>query len=264
MSLQLEDLPSIGGSGTSIKVLFVNPNATASMTASCLKMISSSLPPDTTVYGYTGPAGKAPVTIESHLDSVISAAECLRDAYPLFSQVDAVVVGCFSDHPLVNCIREEFDIPCCGIMEAAFYTARMLGGKFGVLCTGYRSQIRHQYAVQGYGLEKFCAGLLSTKLTVKELETKPRTEVLSLMASCAKQLVEQQDADCIVLGCAGMADMASAVEQALEGRSVQVVDGVCCAVNILSGLVRMGLKTSKRGLFTWAKPGRELRGQSYL
>ncbi|KAH3663512.1 hypothetical protein OGAPHI_004913 [Ogataea philodendri] len=264
MASDLNELPFVKGSGeTTVKVLFLNPNATNSMTMSCLDMISNSIPADTIVYGYTGPENDTPITIEGHLDSVLSAASCIRNAYGLIDQVDAVVVGCFSVHPLINCVREEFSKPCCGIMEAGFYNARLLGGKFGVVCTVYRSQIRHEFAVRNYGLTPFCAGLLSTKLAVKELETKPREEVLALMANCALELVKK-DADCIVLGCAGMADMANAVKAAVEPYHVQVIDGVSSAVNILSGLVRMGLRTSKRGLFMDSKPNRELRGQNYL
>ena len=59
----------------------------------------------------------------------------------------------------------------------------------------------------------------------------------------------------IVLGCAGMADLA----RFLEGRlQVPVIDGVAAAVKFAEALVGLGLKTSKRGdlAFPLVKPYR--------
>lgn len=247
-----------------IKVLLINPNSNQNMTLNCLRMIEPSLPIDTIVYGYTAPKGKGPTTIEGHLDGVISATSVMRDAYDLISQVDCCLVACFSDHPLTNCIREEFEKPTCGIMEAAIYSARMIGGRFGIVATLYRSEIRHYDAVRNMGMQGFCAGLLSTGLKVGELETKPRKEVLNLMEEVAESLVYEKDADTLILGCAGMSDMKEAVEKKVSKENVQVIDGIVCGVNILSGLVRSGLKTSKRGLFCSSKDSRDSRNQDYL
>lgn len=247
-----------------IKVLLINPNSTETMTLNALKMVQSSLPLDTIVYGYTAPYGKGPTTVEGHLDAVISATSVMRDAYHLISQVDACLVACFSDHPLTNCIREEFDMPTCGILEAAVYSARALGGRFGIIATVYRSEIRHADAIRNMGLSGYCAGVRSTGLKVAELETKPRLEVLKRIGQVATTLVEEQDADALVLGCCGMSDMKAAVEQAVSHRSIPVLDGVVCGVNFLSGLVRSGCKTSKRGVFSSAQEARTSRGQNFL
>ena len=47
-----------------------------------------------------------------------------------------------------------------------------------------------------------------------------------------------------MLGCAGMADLASSLSQE---HGVPVLDGVACAVTLAEGLFRVGLKTSKLG-----------------
>lgn len=257
----LNNLPFVGVNDK-IKVLLLNPNSTEIMTINCLKMAKEHLAPDVTVYGFTA-SKPAPTTIECHLDGVLSAAAAFRDAYDYIGQVDAVLVACFSDHPLTNCIREEFDIPVCGIFEASIYTARLLGGKFGILTTVQRSSIRHGHAVKAMGLDGFCAGLLSTNLKVAELHTKPREEVLALLADRATKLVEQ-GADTLILGCAGMSDMQQAVTEAVQDKGVQVIDGVVSGLNLLTGVVRSGLKTSSFGLFCSSKESRETRGQEYL
>ncbi|KAG0686460.1 hypothetical protein C6P40_004005 [Pichia californica] len=245
------------------KILLINPNSTKLMTINCIKMIEQHIPPDSIIYGYTAPS-TAPTTVEGHLDGVISSADVMRDAYNLIKDADACLVACFSEHPLINCIREEFDMPVCGIMEAAMYTAKLIGGRFGVITTVYRSQIRHEDGVKNYGISNGCAGLLSTGLKVAELHTKPREEVLEIMKSVATTLVLEKQADTLLLGCAGMTDMKMAVEEAVEPYGVIVIDGVISGVNILSGILRSGLKTSKRGLFCSSLESRLSRGQDWL
>lgn len=245
------------------KILLINPNCTELMTVNCIKMVEQHLPADAIVYGYTAPK-TGPTTVEGHLDGVLSSADVMRDAYDLIKQADACLVACFSDHPLTNCIREEFDMPTCGIMEAAIYSSRIIGGRFGIVTTVYRSSIRHDDGVRNYGLSGNCAGLLSTGLKVAELHTKPRDEVLSIMKNVATKLVVDKDADCILLGCAGMTDMKQAVEEAVHPYGVIVIDGVVAGVNLLSGIVRTGLTTSKRGLFCSSLESRQSRGQDWI
>lgn len=262
----LESLPKVENGQTNskkMKILLINPNSTELMTVNCLKMARSFLAPDVVLYGYTS-SKPSPAVIECHLDGVLSSADTFRDAYDYAKQADAMLVACFSDHPLVNCLREEFDVPICGIFEAGLYTARLLGGRFGIVTTVGRSSIRHGDAVRNFGLSGFCAGLLSTNLKVAELHTKPREEVLQLMSDVAYKLVEDYGADVLILGCAGMADMQEAVENSVKHRSVPVIDGVVSGVNLLTGLVRSGLKTSPRGLFASSLDARAERGQNYF
>ena len=69
--------------------------------------------------------------------------------------------------------------------------------------------------------------------------------------------------ECLTLGCAGMTDMVTAVKEA-AGEDVQVVDGVVAGVHHLVGLVRLGGKTAKSGLYASSATGRKLRGQDYI
>ena len=55
----------------------------------------------------------------------------------------------------------------------------------------------------------------------------------------------------MVLGCAGMADLCERLSAEL---GVPVIDGVAAAVVMAEGLVRMGLRTSKRGDYAFPLP----------
>jgi allantoin racemase len=67
-------------------------------------------------------------------------------------------------------------------------------------------------------------------------------------AEIARALAED-GAEAIVLGCAGMADLAAALADKF---GVPVLDGVACAVALAEAAATLGLKTSKRN--TYAPP----------
>jgi len=151
-------------------------------------------------------------------------------------------------------------------MEAALYSARMLGGRLGIVATGARSKIMHEDAIRYYGLEGFSAGVETSNLGVLELERLPRDKVLGLVGLAAKRLVQEKGADCIALGCAGMTEMKIRCEEEVGAKDAiaQVIDGVAVGVQILIALVREGHVTAKGGLFRSSQDGRKARGQDWL
>lgn len=249
--------------GKKIRVLLCNPNATKFMTDNCVKMVEPTLPPDAEVVGFTAPP-PAPSAIEGNFDNIMSAAAAARAIIPIQQRegYDAMLVACYSDHALIRVLREEFDVPVIGIMEASLFAARTLGGRFGIVGTSNRSQIMHADAVRHYGMDGFCAGIESCNLGVLDLERKPREQVLKIMQEAALRLTAK-GAEVLTLGCAGMTDMKLAVEEAV-GAQVQVVDGVVAGIHHLVGLVRLGGKTAKSGFYASSVTGRKLRGQEYV
>ncbi len=235
------------------------------MTEACLRSLEATLPPHCTVTGFTAPH-PTPSAIEGHLDGVFSAAAAARAVIPIASNYDAFLVACFSAHPLINALREELPGPVIGIMEAALYTARMLGGRLGIVATGARSKIMHEDAIRYYGLDGFSVGCETTGLGVLELERLPRDKVLGLVGEAARRLVQEKGADCIALGCAGMTEMKMRCEETVGAKeaTAQVIDGVGVGIHLLIGLVREGHVTAKGGVYRSAKDGRKARGQDWV
>ncbi|KAK2777887.1 hypothetical protein FQN53_002022 [Emmonsiellopsis sp. PD_33] len=243
-----------------VRILLCNPNSTKFMTDNCIKAVQPTLPPDVEVHGFTAPY-PSPTAIEGNFDSVMSAAACIRAIIPIADQYDAFLVACYSDHSLIRVLREEIGKPVIGIMEASLFAARTLGNRFGLIATSKRSKVMHEDSIAHYGFEKFCAGVGSCGLGVLELESKKEEEVLDIMCGVAKDLVAK-GADTLTLGCAGMTNLKSAVEKAV-GEDVQVIDGVVAGVHHLAGLVRMGGRTARAGMYASSKEGRAARGQGY-
>lgn len=245
-----------------IRVLLVNPNSTKSMTDACVAMCQTQLPPDVVVTGFTAPR-PAPSAVEGNFDNIMSAASAARALFPLAATHDAVLVACYSDHALIRMLREELPRqPVIGIMEASLFAARTLGGRFGLIVTSDRSKVMHEDSIRHYGFDGFCAGVASCNLGVLDLHEKSQDEVMKIMCDVGKRLVAQ-GADVLTLGCAGMTPLKAAVEEAV-GDDVQVIDGVLAGVQHLSGIVRMGGRTAKRGVYRSSAAGRKARGQDWI
>lgn len=254
------------------------------MTAACLRSIADTLPPHVTVHGFTAPP-TAPTAIEGRADAVLSAADCFRALHPLLRttyspgadstttttttpppRFDAFLVACFSAHPLIPMLREEYPQPAIGIMEASLYASRICGDRLGIVTTSQRSRFLHADAVgAAYGLAAFSAGCEASDVAVLELESGPRGQVHDGVAGAARRLVEERGADCVCLGCAGMTGLREVCQAAVGGEGeVMVVDGVAVGVHFLIGLVREGLGTAKRGSYRSSAAGRERRGQNWV
>ncbi|KAF4120833.1 Asp/Glu/Hydantoin racemase [Geosmithia morbida] len=269
---RMESLPHVSGeTARPIKILLIQPNSSQHMTDGCLRSVQGSLPPNVTVYGFTGPE-TSPSAIEGRVDWVLSASDCFRGLSRLLGSshdFDAFLVACFSAHPLIDMLREEYAQPTIGIMEAALYASRMCGDRLGILTTSERSSLLHaQSAAQVYGLGAFSVGCETGHVSVLELESEPRQLVTANLASAAKRLTAR-GADCICLGCSGMTELVEACEEAVAESSqdtplVNIVDGVVTGVHMLTALVNSGLKTAKGGAYRSSAAGRARRGQDWI
>jgi Asp/Glu/hydantoin racemase len=233
------------------------------------------IPPGVELTAYTAPY-PAPTAIESTTDAIMSTEAVLRDLAKhaasngeTVQNFDGMIVACFTKHPLIDALRESYDVPVIGIMEASIYVARMLGGRFGIISTAARSKIQQDDAVAAYGLLHHYAGSESTHLGVLELETRSREEVAKRIMHAARALAVK-GADTILLGCAGMSDtsMMRAAKDAVRDedgrRTINVVDGVEAGLMMMTSLVGMGIPTSKKGLYKSEKDARRTRGQNWL
>lgn len=258
-------LPSVSGLSDSrpINILLVNPNSSEYMTKDCLAALEPSLPSDVTVHGFTAPH-PAPTAIESQTDAMLSTEACIRALKPIGDKYDAFLVACFRDHPLIGVLREEYVQPALGIMEAGMYAARMLGGSMGIICTSERSAAVHGRTVSQYGFSDYFAGCEAAKLGVLELDSNPKAEVHAILTQRINRLVQDKGADCVLLGCAGMAEMRAICAASVQGSGARVLDGVGLGIQFLIGLVREGMKTSKNGVFRDSAVDRRKRMQDWL
>ncbi len=106
--------------------------------------------------------------------------------------------------------------PVIGIGEAAFHLASLLGIRFSVVTTLSRSIPVIEGNLVRYGLDRRCARVRACELPVLSLEADPAAAERRIGAEIESAL-QEDGADCIVLGCAGMAALAERLLDPIPG-----------------------------------------------
>lgn len=222
-----------------MRILVVNPNTTASMTQKIGAAARAAASASTEIVAVNPKSG--PVSIEGYYDEAMSLPGLLQTVAE-HPQADAIVIACFDDTGL-DAVRCMTDAPVIGIGEAGFHAASIIANKFSVVTTLSRSIPAIEHNLVRYGLASRCAKVRASEVPVLDLEHKTSVACSKISAEIARA-IEEDRAEAIVLGCAGMTDLAASLA---ADHGLPVIDGVAAAVAIAEGLVRIGLKTSSRG-----------------
>jgi len=222
-----------------MRILVVNPNTTASMTRKIGAAAQAVASAGTEIVAVQPEFG--PPSIEGYFDEAFAVPGLIEEIRKA-GDVDAIVLACFDDTGL-DAARSIADAPVIGIGEAGFHMASLIAGRFGVVTTLSRSVPAIEHNLVRYGLATRSTGVRASDVPVLDLE-KPGSGARARISAEIRLAIEHDRAEAIVLGCAGMADLAA--ELAAE-HGVPVVDGVACAVKLAEGLVALGLRTSKAG-----------------
>ena len=233
-----------------MKILVINPNTTASMTDHIGKAARAAASPGTEVAAVNPAHG--PRSIEGYFDEAMSLAGLLETIHRN-PDCDAVVIACFDDTGL-DAARCLTDKPVIGIGEAAYHFASMLSNKFSVVTTLARSVPALEHNLARYGLDARCARVRSSEVAVLELE-QPGSNARQRISAEIGLAVVEDNAEAIVLGCAGMAGLAA--DLAAE-HGLPVLDGVTCAVKLAEAMAGLGMRTSRLGGYA-PPPAEKLR-----
>jgi allantoin racemase len=168
----------------------------------------------------------------------------------------AHVIACFDDTGL-DAARALSRRPVIGLGEAALHFASLIAPEFCIVTTLSRSVPTLRANVQRYGFERRCPQILASDIPVLDLH-RPESGAREKIAALAVQAVEK-GAEATVLGCAGMADFATALQRDI---GIPVIDGVDAAVRMAEMLAASGHAPSKRGGWAYPSRARELLGKS--
>jgi allantoin racemase len=226
------------------KILIVNPNTTASMTKTIGEAARAVAAPGTDIIDLTSAMG--PASIEGFYDEAF-AVPGLIQAFLSAPDADAGIIACFDDTGL-DAARSVAPFPVVGICEAALLTAGQLAKRIAIVTTLPRSIVPLEELVRRYGFAER-AQVTACNVAVLDLEKPGSGAEEKLDAEIARAL--DRGAEAIVLGCAGMADLAAKLSQKF---GVPVVDGVAAAVKQAEALVGLKLTTSRRGSYALPSP----------
>ena len=222
-----------------MKLLLVNPNTTSSMTdkaGEAARMVAAS---GTEIIAVNPQYG--PISIEGYYDEVFSIPGLLEEVRKgEASGCQGAVIACFDDTGLdaARCIASG---PVVGICEAAMHIASLLANSFSIVTTLRRSIPALEELTVKYGMSRKCHRIRAVEVPVLELEN-PDSEATKLIRVEIQKALDDDRSEAIVLGCAGMVDLAAELS---EEFGVPVIDGVSAAVKLVESLVALRLQTSK-------------------
>lgn len=230
------------------RILVVNPNSSEGVTAAI----------DTSIAPLRLPGGPAieTRTLAEGPPSISSQRDAERVVMPLVRLVerdgaDAFVLACFSD-PGLHAVREAAGgRPVMGIAEWGLLRSLTLGERFGIIALSRASIRRQQRMVRAMGLHARYAGSRAVEATAAETTGEA---MRNRLVEAGRILIERDDADVVVLGCAGMAAHRAPLAAAL---GVPVVEPVQQAVSAALGtLLLTGNQTDKSPLVRSCKKDR--------
>ena len=141
-----------------------------------------------------------------------------------------------SNNAGLGVIKEITPKPVVGIGEASLRVAAMLGRSFSLITTDEHSIPIHKALIRKYSLQDATASVRAPAAERGDLTEK------EMYLRTAREAVERDRADVIVLGCAGLSGLDRYLKEEL---GVPVLDGVVCALFLVEGLARYGVGISK-------------------
>ena len=136
---------------TGMRILCLNPNRTAFVTATVAAELRAVLGPGVAVVEATADFG--PDVIRTHLDEAVATHAAVDLAARHGEGVDAVLVAASYD-PAAEAIRELLGVPVLGISGAAVALARLIGRRIGYVTAGAISTPLYRDALARYDVDR--------------------------------------------------------------------------------------------------------------
>lgn len=213
-------------------LIVINPNASHTVTDGIDRAIDPLRRFGTPIRCLT--LAEGPPGIESQKQADLTIAPMLKLAA---DQEDAAgfVIACFGD-PGLHALRDQTALPVVGIQEASVATALTLGQRFGVISILPASIPRHMRAFGAMGVLDRLAGDRAIGLGVTDLADQSKS--LSAMIETGNRLRDRDDANVLIMGCAGMAHYRAALEDATD---LPVVEPCQAATALALGQIALNL-----------------------
>lgn len=216
-----------------MNILIINPNSDVVMTKAIQQTAEAYVDKNAHVVCMSTP--NAPKFIETYEDQLNAAPGMMKLVKEHENDYDGFVIACHCD-PNLDAIKELTTKPVVGIGEASMKLASMLGDSFTVISMTEQSIPNKIELIKKYQLLDSMASVRSPLDKDKGLNEEEK------YLRTAKLAIQEDKVEVIVLGCAGMTGLDKKLEKEL---GVPVLDGVVCALIIITGFVKSGLSTSK-------------------
>ncbi len=223
----------------SMRIRDVSPNISPTLKEQKLAHRRAVAGPGTDVQ--VGGIRRGPISMETSFEAMLAAQGLLEEtARARKDGFDGVFIDCFVD-PALRAARELASIPVMGAGLAAMLFAMALGDRFSVITVANAERgIREN--VRAYGFQERLASIRCVEFSAFRLYQETE-QVLEGICQTAKDAVEVDGADVIVLGCTAMSALARPLGERL---GIPVIDPAGAGLKLLVDLVELGLCHSKR------------------
>jgi allantoin racemase len=214
------------------RIVVINPNSSEQVTQDIGRGIEPLRPwLNVEIVTMTLAEGPPGIETQAHAESVVQPLSRLMQSTP----ASAYVIACFSD-PGIALARESVSVPVVGIAEASMLLALGLGSRFGIIAILENSVRRHLRYVRSLGLEHRLAGDRPINLGVRD---SGGDAAIDRIISVGRKLRDEDRADVLILGCAGMGHRREILEKEL---GVPVIDPSQAGVLRAAGLIALGYR----------------------
>lgn len=204
-----------------MSIIVINPNSNEAVTQG-LRDATAAFPNVECVTLTSGPFG-----IESQADSdsvIMPMLELMKSR----EDASAFVIACYSD-PGIDAAKASVSVPVFGIQEAGTATALCRADLFGVIAIGEPSILRHRKYMRRMGVLDRLAGERALNMSVDETARGENT--FARLTAVGQELIND-GAQCLILGCAGMAKHREPLEKNL---GIPVIDPTQAATAMAYG-----------------------------
>jgi allantoin racemase len=204
------------------ELLVVNPNTSPSVTELLRAHVQAAAGSQVRVHAVTARFGSAYIADEASYATAVGAT---LDAFgaallPPRRAPDAVLIGCFGDPGLLK-LRAATAAPVGGLAEASFLEAAQQG-RFAIVTGGAGWGPILQRFVHEMGFAQALAGIRTVAPNGADLAADPAAAHTLLMQAC-RDARRDFDAQAIIVGGAGLAGFAAALQHAVD---VPLIDSV--------------------------------------
>ncbi len=229
-----------------MKILFVNPNITESITEIMASEARRSASPDTEIVPVTAQFGT--LYIENRVEAAIAGHAVLEALAKHRADCDAAIVSAFGD-PGLGAAKELMDIPVVGIAEAALLIAYTLGRRYSIVCPTKRLRTWYIECAALHGLDGRMASARALDQPIEDI-SRAKDDLADHFIEQCNLAVDQDDAEVVILGGGPIAGLARQIAAEVP---VPLVDGVSAAVRLAETLVALDFRPPSRGSFALPK-----------
>lgn len=226
-----------------MKIIVINPNSSQTMTSHLAEVLNGIKNPGTELTVVCPP--EAPPAIESAYDEAMAVPHVLKIVEQAAADgYDAAILACFSD-PGLEAAREVTDMLVMGIEESSMHAAAMLGAKFTILTLNKERVPHKEKEARRFMLENYLASVRPLGMSVAETDEDPE-KTRARIREIARLAKDEDGAEVVLLGCAGMAGYAEGITEEL---GLVVIDPSSVALKMTEAMVAAGLSQAKCGFY---------------